>query len=149
MPLSPEAAVFLEFNRRFQTILRLMNVSDLERLIATALLQDSAPWPFKTLAEYVNAPRSTTRNAALDLCRMGLCDIDGRGVLLNSRGRSLFADATNEAYEVAAGRRPGLSRELLDRFRALPSEGVRRPFHTPDSLRTLRFSPLDASGVMS
>lgn len=107
---------------------RSLDVSELERIIFGYLLVDQRPISVTALHELSGYSRRSVRSSLLDLQVMGLGERLPSGWVLTDLGRVVFTSILREGEQIGEGLLFDFSSELKDVLRALPTEGVVRPF---------------------
>lgn len=138
--MNSEDKGFLELLRRVHLCQRSVGLEVVDWMIFSAFASPGAPWPAKSMAEYVGVPRATLLRALARYQDGGLMTQERSGWALTAAGLDLMKRATLETREIVVGVRAGYSREFMGMVQGI---GVRTK---PDALTLAFQKPRDSWG---
>lgn len=134
-----EQIFFLEFHRRLSILQRLLDITDTRWNCYAALIQDRRPISEASLAEYLQAPKTTVRSSLEIGIRRGFLERLPRGMQVTSAGAEILMQALTETHEIVLGIRTGYSDATLDHsVQGLSSVRRRQRLQ---QLKEIQFSP--------
>ena len=127
--LKDEEIEAIRFGLAYIRAVRMVNISEVERMVAGYLMIDHRRIKISDLEVLTGYSRKTIRTALVDLEIMGMANhVDGQGWRLTEAGMAILTLIYREASAIAKGKFGGYSEALLTALNDLPTKDVTRPF---------------------
>lgn len=122
----------LEFEHRYLIAMRVLHISEKERMIVGSLMIDPAPWPIQTLSERIRYARAGVRDALKDLKNMGFVEeIPRRGWVITEAGVEAYSLIFEQCVSIGTRAQRGFTQTFVDRIGELTDYRVPKFIHIP------------------